>query len=420
MPGFPQGRALVIGVGAYADPGWNAPTAARDALGLEGALVDPDGAAYARGAVEALVDGRATRDGVLAALGRLANSAGPDSVALVSFTCHGAEGTDGAYYLATADARFTRDKRVVAGSGLASFDLARALRDIQARHLLLIVNACFSGRLGADLGAGGLAPDGPRGAMLPDEAGRELVSTGEGRAVITAARAGQLSYYGDDREYTFFGQALIDAFRGIGVGRAGGAIGLFELYDSLYAQVRGAVRRELSADQEPALTLLQGVGPFAVAGAAAREGDLRQRPQDAPPAREVPPITVNVTNKRSVISFDGATIMGNVRTGHVVEGDLTIIGGERAAEPEDEPVDPASRLPVLRARVEVARNVPVADRDDAVALLRLAERALRNGNPGGAGLQIEEALKILRAMNNGYVNSVVRKLEAVAGELANQ
>lgn len=415
MPGFPQGQALVIGVGDYADADWRAPTAVQDAKGLAAALVQP-AAAYDPKSVETLVDGHATRAGVLAALARLANRADPKTVALISLTCHGAQGTDGLYYLATADARFTADQEVVAGTGLSSVELARALREIPARHLILIVNACFAGRLGERLGVGGIAPetiDGPVGQMLPDEVGRELVNSGEGRAIITAGKESDRSYYRADQTHSFFGQALVDAFSDAAGTRMGSALGLFELYDFLYVQVAGAVRRQLRELQEPALTLLQGVGSFIVAGAAAPTGELRQYSQIGGAVREVPPITVNVTNKRSVISFDGATVMGDVRTGHIIQGDLRVIGATPIPPPEEEPVDPARRLPLLRARVEVARNVDEDSRDDAANKLKQAERALGNGDSVRARQRVDEALVILRTMNNGYVNSVVRKLEAL-------
>ncbi|NTU83541.1 MAG: hypothetical protein HGA45_29920 [Chloroflexales bacterium] len=382
------------------------------------ALGDPQAAAYDPRAVELLVDGQATRAGVLAALARLANRAGPERIALVSFSGHGAHGDDGLYYLATADTRFTPQAQVAAGTGVSVADLARAIRAVPARRLLLVVNACFAGHVGARLGAGGIAPDplpAPAGAMLPDEAGNELVNSGEGRAIITASRPDQRSYFLSDDDHSLFGQALIDALRGA----SGGAVGLFELYEAVHTQVTGAARRRLGVAQDPALTLLQGVGPFPVAaglGLTGREGAISQRPPAGAAVREVPPVTINVTNKRSVISFDNAQIMGDVSVGRVVEGDLYETNyGVAPAAPEAD--DPQRRLPLLRARIEVARNVDEDARDDAAGKLKQAERALGQGDSARARQRIEEALGFLRPMRNGYVNSVVRKLEDLAKSL---
>ena len=41
MAPFPRGQALVVGVGSYGDPRWDAPTATRDAQGAYDTLVDP-------------------------------------------------------------------------------------------------------------------------------------------------------------------------------------------------------------------------------------------------------------------------------------------------------------------------------------------------------------------------------------------
>ncbi len=423
MPGFPQGHALVIGVGAYADSRWNVPTAARDAQGLAQVLGDPAAGGYSLRNLELVCDREATRDGVLRALQRLADRVGPDSVVLISFSCHGAQGTDGLYYLATHDAAFAEDGRIVAGSGLSIVDLVRALRQIGSRHLLILVNACYAGQLGSRIGPLDLAPEeaAGHGRMLPYEAGDELLASGQGRAIITASRPEQRSYFLSDREHSFFGQALIDAISGAGISGYSGYVGLFELYESVHRQVTGAVLRAVGKAQEPVLTLLQGVGTFPVAsyrGATGRAELLSARPPAGAAVREVPPINLTYTDKRSVVSFEGATIMGDARIGNVVQGNLTVIGGGHAPPPEEEPDDPLRRLPLLRARVEVARNVDEDARDDAVNKLKQAERALGQGDRARAQQRIEEALAILRAMNNGYINSVVRKLEALAATIA--
>lgn len=423
MAGFPQGHALVVGVGEYSDRRWNVPTATRDAADFAAALQDPGSGGYSPANVELLGGAAATREGVLAALGRLANEAVVGEVALVSFTCHGALGTDGLYYLATVDTRFSPERMIVAGTGISSVELARALRELPARRLLLLVNACFAGHVGARLGTGGIDPEsaaGPFGTMLPNEVGRELVSTGEGRAIITAGKADQLSFLLEHEPHSLFGQALIDAVMGRGVNGASGYIGLFELYDAVYRQVTGAAQRKLGVVQEPALTVLQSVGAFPIAsyhGATGSEQLLSQRPPDGAAVQVVPPITVNVTNKRSVISFDGATIMGDVRTGNVVEGDLTIYGDGRTSQDDDQAFDPARKLSQLLARVEVARNVDEDARDDAANKLRQAQRALGQGDTAKARLRIDEALFTLRAMNNAYVNSAIKGLEKVLAVL---
>lgn len=413
MAGFEQGHALVIGVGAYGDARWDVPTATRDAEDLAATLGDPAAAAYPPGNVELLLDERATLAGVKAALGRLADRARPESIVLISFTCHGAAGEDELFRLATHDVRFTADARITRDSGLSVADLGRALREIAARRVLLFINACFAGLLSPSLASGGIAAEGPApvvGQLLPDEAGNELVNSGEGRAIIAAGRPDQRSYFLVGEEHSFFGGAVLAALRG-------GAGDLFELYNAVYREVSGAAARRLNVLQEPTLTLLQGVGAFPVAAGRGDGVGAASQTRPVGVVREVPPVVVNITQKSSVIDFGGATIMGDVRTGNVVQGDLTIYGDRAAPATDDEPIDPLRRLPILRARVEVARNVDEDARDEAALRLKQAERALGKGDRAQASQRIEEALVILRAMNNGYITSAVRKIEELARAL---
>lgn len=436
MAAFERGRALVVGVGAYGDPRWDVPLAGRDARALHAALIDPEVGGYDPGRTELLLDQTATRAEVLLALRRLADRCDAESVALVSFTCHGAVGADGLYYLATGDARLTPapDERVAQGSGLSVADLARALRDIPARQVLLIVNACFAGHLGATLGVNGIAPefaDRGVGQMLPDESGTELLATGEGRAIITAARQNQRSYFKADEAHSYFGQALLDTLRG---GAGAGALGLYELYTGLYRQVTSVTTRRLGAAQEPVLTVLQNAGPFPVARPARAHGEGALSPTPPPTAavREVPrdvvaalgtgataikadPGSRVTVDNRKLIDFGNATVMGGVTIGQVAGGDIINVG-ERDNTP-DLPPDPRQQLPILRARVEAARHVDEGDRDEAAAKLGLAEKALARGDSARARRSLDEALTLLRAMNNGYITSIVRKLEALAARI---
>ena len=441
MAPFPRGQALVVGVGSYGDPRWDAPTAAQDAQGVYVTLVDPALGGYGRGQAELLLDADATHDGVLLALRRLADRCAVDSVALVSLTCHGAQGADGLYYLATHGTRFTPppQEQIVKGTGLHIGELARALRDIPARQLLLLVNACFAGHVGATLGRNGIAPEYAEratGLMLPDEAGNELLTSGEGRAIITASRADQRSYFQADAQHSYFGQALIDALKGSAAGATSGYIGLYELYEGLYRQVRDVTLRRLGAPQEPMLTLLQNVGPFPVASyahAGGGDGRIAQQPpantsvrvverdviaaigQGATAIKAEQGSTVTVDNSK-LIDFGGATVMGGVRIGDVARGNIIKINSPTGA-PDEQAPDPLRDLPILRERVATARNVDEDERDEAAGKLDLAHKALLRGDVAKARQRVDEALGLLHAMDNGYVRSVVRKLDALREQL---
>lgn len=438
MPPFPLGRALVIGVGAYDDERWNVPTATRDAQGLHALLADPDGAGYGAGQTELLLDARATQAEIVRALRRLADRCDAQSIALISFTCHGAMGDDGLYYLASSDARFTKDG-IAGGSGLSIRVLAAALRDIPAGRLLVIVNACSSGELLARYRRESIAPDPvavpAAGAMLPDQDADALLATGAGRAVITASRADQLSYFQPDDQHSYFGQALLDAFKGSAVSALGGYIGLYELYEGVYRQVRNVTLQRLQKPQEPVLTLVQNVGPFVLARYPRASSDsqaISQRRPDELSVRARPETVINAigqnatainaaagsrvqVNNSPLINFGSGSSFGNVSIGDVAGGDIikTGVGGAAA----ERTLDPLRELPRLREQVAAARNIDTTPRDEAADKLDLALLDLTRSDHLKARQRIEAALALLRPMNNGYLASLVRKLEAVRDAL---
>ena len=91
-----------------------------------------------------------------------------------------------------------------------------------------------------------------------------MLGTGEGRIILVACREQQRSYIGRG-SLTFFTQALVDGLRGKGVRNSNGFISAFSLYEHVYGSVSDIVQTQLGLKQEPELTVLRGVGPFAVA-----------------------------------------------------------------------------------------------------------------------------------------------------------
>ena len=132
---FREGHALVIGVGTYQDPQWNAPITVADAQGVADALKDPAVGAYLADQVVMLRDGETTREGVTTALKALAGRAKAEATAVIFFCGHGALGTDGEYYFGTHETAFVGGK-VQAGTGLSKSELLDLLREIKAQKLL--------------------------------------------------------------------------------------------------------------------------------------------------------------------------------------------------------------------------------------------------------------------------------------------
>lgn len=317
---FTRGHALIIGIGAYQNlPQLNVPATVADAQAVAAALRDPQLCGYPAGQVALLCDGAATRAGLLGALDDLAARAGADDTVFLFYSGHGHGGANGAYSLMSYDSQIAPD-RTLAG-GVSQQELLGRLRALPARRVLLIFNACHAGAITPTLAA----EDSFTGQSLPDDAGAALLATGEGRIIITACRERQYSFVGGG-ERTIFGQALADGLRGEGIVAQRGYISAFDLYTRLYFAVGDAIRRDVpeavraryGETQEPELTVLKGVGPFAVAlyrGAEAL-GDF-DAPSDPPAgaAREV-------TAEQSRALYDRI-----VQIGAIYQGPVTQVAG---------------------------------------------------------------------------------------------
>jgi len=157
-----------------------------------------------------------------------------------------------------------------------------------------------------------------------------LLSSGEGRIIITACRAEQKSWIGNGK-LSIYTQALVDSLSGGGyVPNNNGYIGAFGLYEHLYAAVKEAAEA-LGKVQEPVLTVLKGVGPFPVAlyrGATdlGTFGAEETLPQEAPvrrvdPARSARMFAQKIKNVAVTASGERAVaIGGNASASTIITG----------------------------------------------------------------------------------------------------
>jgi hypothetical protein len=418
---FTHGHALIIGVGSYRfAPHLNVPITAADAEAVATALRDPRLCGYPDANVTLLANEGATRDGVLAALRTLAQRTTPDDTVLLFYSGHGEYSADGGYYLTTHDTRFDQGGGVT-GTALSQVDLIDALRKIKGQRVLVLVNACHAGELSPTLGAGQPAVV---GQPFPQQTTDALLATGSGRIIITACREQQVAYIGPG-PLTIFAQALTDGLRGQGVSGRAGFISAFDLYTHLYFAVREAVEqrvppalRQQHGPQEPELTVLKGVGPFAVAlfRGATQPGDF---PTDHAPPPETAMRTVEpsrsrwafqqITGERSVniagsvsnstiITGDGNTVAQGdiIRTGDI-SGSGIAIG--RGAQAHVQGAPPAARsVAALFAPVEAAirqrPDDPIVTKDELLATVRwIADEVAQ-----GAQANEQRLIRLLRAL----------------------
>jgi len=308
--------------------------------------------------------------------------------------------------------------------------------------------------MGASLG-----PAEAVGEHLPDRLRVELLAAGEGRAVITASRGSEPSHYRFDRPYTYFGQALMDALRGRDVPDSGGYIGLFELYLSIYNNVKVAA----TGPQEPMLTIVEGVGPFPVAffpnrrpttpgeppirkdvpGGAAVE--VMERSVVALVGRESVAVAGNVTGGSintgtrmfthgtgspivqgdgnivvpgltSLIDMGGLNRFGSVKTGDLVVGSVTKVSISREARQQRDTVVDSDDVERLRCAVSRLVGVPQGKRDDLNYNLSKAEQAAAANDLPRLREKLIEARGILDSLANLVAGAKVLAREA--GDLA--
>ena len=323
MP-FPTAHALLIGIGRYAHaPQLDVPITAADAHAVAAVLRDPQFCGYPPEQVTLLSAAAASRAGILAALDELAARADEGDTVFVFYAGHGEYGDDG-YHLTTHDTRLD-GRKVVTGTGIGETELIAKIRAIKARRLLLIVNACHAGEISPVLDPG---EEPMTGAPLPPQVSAALLGTGEGRVIISACRENQYSFIGPG-SLTLFTQALVDGLQGRGVSSNRGYISIFDLYTHLYfaldetvpRRVPAVVRQRYGEKQEPELTILKGVGPFAVAlyrGATTTgDFDASGAPLEGTAVREV-----NPAYSQAMLRQYQQRIGGNAQVGAAIAGDV--------------------------------------------------------------------------------------------------
>jgi len=325
---FNTGHALVIGVGTYTKaPQLDVPQTAEDARQVAKLLADPDFCGYPAGQVTLLTGATATRQNILAALESLSSTSDADTLTIF-YSGHGHYGKD-SYYLTTGDTEIV-DRKVVAGTGVREAELLERLNNIPAGRALLIFNACHAGALAPTaLGEepGSAAID---SAALPAPLTTALLDTGKGRVVITACKEQQKSYFIPTDQTTLFAQYLIDGLQGRGVESRRGYISAFDLYEYIYYGINGEVKRRWKVEQDPVLTIHQGIGVMAVAlyrGASA-QGPLNS--QDQPTAlggevREVDPATSRAA-KQQILNGEL-----NLAAGRDISGNTVVHGNQQDA-----------------------------------------------------------------------------------------
>lgn len=263
---FNSGYALAIAPGSYKNaPRLDVPITIKDVREVADVLGDEKYCGYPKDRIVVLKGAEATRQKILDALDDLAELGEGDTL-LLFYSGHGECGEDRSYYLTAHDTEFNDSDEVI-GSGISEKELLEKINAIAAKRVFLIFNACYSGAISPD-SLGSPETLGTSGQNIPDDLGKALLATGEGRVIITACREDQKSSFFKHQPLTIFAESLVEGLRGKGVVAREGYISIFDLYEYVFKKTKAEVEKQFGdygRVQEPEITIHKGIGAMAVA-----------------------------------------------------------------------------------------------------------------------------------------------------------
>ena len=227
-------RGLFIGTDRFGSPRINwLSCARRDAVALHALFSDTLG-----DTATLLVDERATRAAIEDEFRQLAASS-PDDVVVIAFSGHGSE----THELVPYDA----DVHDLSGSCIHLNVLTEWFSHIPARRLILFLDCCFSGAMGAKV----LKVESiPRTIQSTDHLLDQL--SGEGRLIFTASSATEPAWENQRLGHGLLTYHLIQALRGAEEVRQGGKISIYRLLEYVTQQVTCGAQ-QLGKAQHPTL-----------------------------------------------------------------------------------------------------------------------------------------------------------------------
>ena len=225
-------KGLFIGIDRYAsaDINWLA-CASRDAIALHGLFTDTLG-----GETRLLTDSQATVAAIRERFEQLA-TASADDVVVIAFSGHGTE----THELVAHDT----DSHDIPGTTIPLTTLGDWCAHIPARRLLIVLDCCFSGGMGAKA----LHVDGLPRDIQSVEAKLNQIS-GHGRVVLTASGPTERAWESSTLGHGFLTLHLLEALRGPEEIREGDRIGVLRLLDYVVRRVIDAAR-QIRREQNP-------------------------------------------------------------------------------------------------------------------------------------------------------------------------
>ena len=236
-----QFHGLFVGVNRYASKDIdNLASAVRDASALHALFSDNLG-----DTCRLITDSDATTARLRAELRELQTASCENDVVVIAFSGHGSN----THEVVTYDA----DLYNLPSTALPLDELTELVSAIPAKHLLVVLDCCFSGGAGAKVLNAPLMPrGGPGGVPLSTEALLNSMA-GTGRLILTASTADQPAWEDMRLGHGLLTYHLLQAMLGPAEVAQDGRISLFDLLKYVTQQVKASASGTASARQEPTL-----------------------------------------------------------------------------------------------------------------------------------------------------------------------
>ena len=176
--------ALLIGIGRHQDkriPGLN--YSAADAKAMYAVLTDPNHGRFPKKNVRLLLDERATAKGIRRGFTWLRRRAGPEDMAVVYYSGHGAPEEGGTYWVP-----YDADIDDLEATAVGNAYITRQLRRVRAKRLITFLDSCYSAAIVKK-------EDRPKALFNQDFFAK---FKGAGRVTITASDGKELSLESKD------------------------------------------------------------------------------------------------------------------------------------------------------------------------------------------------------------------------------
>lgn len=233
---FANGHAVIIGIANYLSVSPLPETVLNDARDVASVLTSDAHCGYNHRNVCLLLDGNATLARIREALSFVAKSSGPDDTVVIFFSGHGAllgDSDDPLSAILPVDC----GGRTLDSSSLSETEFSAALRQISARRLVVLIDACHSG------GAGNFKVEGsPKLQMLRfSEKALDRLAQGTGRVLMASSRASETSLVLQGARNSVFTGHLLEILNGRGRTSGDGVIRVFDIFNHVAERVKRTV-----------------------------------------------------------------------------------------------------------------------------------------------------------------------------------